>query len=243
MKRLGCKITGFLTGILIVGSGIALVAQEESSDIAPETSSEIPYEQQILRYGLEQLNYFKRALPELHAEVTSPDWMELGGSEKLRIVVKSVPKEWGATDEDVEDYIRRFDQYESIVPIDSRENFEMILGGTGEFLLTHVYLMDQGKESIQALVEVHEILWDDEDPSKLAEYEKCLNQTHAAMGTNTKSAFVDWLDRVEKITPSAEMMVPHVKLKGDFTRELVRVTTTEQLEAQRKCGPDWETDS
>lgn len=56
MKRLPRKITGLIAGLLLLGSAIALVAHEENIVETHKASSEIPYEKQILKLGLKNLN-------------------------------------------------------------------------------------------------------------------------------------------------------------------------------------------
>ena len=243
MKRLGWKITGILTGMLIVGSGIALVAHETSSDGTQETSNGIPYEPQILKYGLQNLSILKRELPNLYTAVISPQWMEMEGTDKLKLVVKSVPNVWGASDEEVDEYLSRIDQYESNVPDGEKENVGLIFGLVGDHLLRQVFYIEQHKGGTEALVDAYSIVWEDDDPSKLVEYEKCLNRTIETMGTNTKSAFMDWLDGIEKIASGKDMFLSHASLQSDTATEFVNLVSTEPLEAQQKCNPDWETDS
>ena len=243
MKRLGWKVTGVVAGVLLMGSGIVLVAHESSIDSTHEASSNIPYEPQILKYGLKNLIYLKRELPDLHAEVTSPDWMEMGGSDKLRLVVNSMTNVWGATDEDIDDYLSRIDQYESNVPVGKKGDVELIFGLLGEHLLIQFFLIEKHKETIQPLVDVYSILWEDDEPSKLTDYERCLDQTIVAMGANTKKTFAGWLDDIEEISASADMFDPLAKLHSKTASELVSWVTTEYSETQDKCNPDWEADS
>lgn len=240
MKRLGWKMTGLVAGILLLGSGI--VAHEEIGDGTQETTSGIPYEAQILKYGLDNLNTLKQVLPDLYKGVISPDWMEMEGSEKLQLVVKSVPNVWGANDEDVDDYLSRIDQYESKVPDGARENMGIIFGLMGEHLLRQVFYIEQHKENIQPLVEVYAILWEDE-PGKLVDYEKCLDRTVVTMTTMTKSTFNNWLDGVEEIATDSDMFRPHASLQSETATELVNWYSTESIKAVQTCNPDWEADS
>lgn len=182
-------------------------------------------------------------LPVLHAEVISPGWMELGGSDKLQLVVNSMTNVWGANEEDIKDYLSRLDQYESAVPADETKNVEMFFDSIAEHLLIQFFLIEQYKETIQPLIDVYSIIWEDEDPGKLVEYERCLNQNIVTMGTNTKKTFADWLDGVEKVTASTEMLEPHISLHSKAASELVNWVTIEHSAAQNKCNPDWESDS
>ena len=240
MKRLSWKLNGLMAAIVLLGSGI--VADETSNDDAHKTTSGIPYEPQILKYGLDSLNTLKRVLPDLYAEVISPDWMEMEGSEKLQLVVRSVPSTWGANDEDVDDYLSRIDQYESKVPVGVRGDVELIFGLIGEHLLIQYFLIEKLKETTQPLVDVYSILWEDE-PSKLMDYERCLDKTIVTVGANTKRTFAGWLDEVEEISASTDMFDPLARLHSKTASELVNWVTTEYSEAQNKCNPDWESDS
>ena len=242
MKIFGWKMSGLTAGILLICSGIVLAAQDESSDGTPEASREIPYEAQILKYGLENLNYLKNAVPDLHLKVTSPNWMELGGSEKLRIVVKSMSSTWGVDNEAIDDYVSRIDQYWSEVPDGEKSDVEMIFGLIGEHLLRQVFFVEQGKTSVQPLVDVYSIIWEAEDPEKLVKFEQCLNQSMAEMGTNTKLTFVDWLESIEKISDSTDLLTPHVSLHQSIATELVD-RVTEAYKAQSGCNPDLQADS
>ena len=241
MKRLHWKTTALIAGILLLCSGI--VAHEESGDGTLETTSGIPYEPQILKYGLENLNTLKRVLPDLHSKVISPDWMEMRGSDRLRLVVGSMTNVWGVNDEDIDDYLSRFDQYESNVPPEEKGDVELIFGLIGDQLLRLFFSIEQSKESTQALVDAYSILWEDDDPGKLVEYERCLGQTVVAMGVNTMKTFDDWLDGVEGIAASADMVASHVILHSKTTSEWVKSVSIESSEAQQKCNPDWEADS
>ncbi|MYD80969.1 MAG: hypothetical protein F4X44_10195 [Gammaproteobacteria bacterium] len=242
MKRLGWRITGLIAGLLLMGSGIALVAQEESIDDTHKASSEIPYEAQILRFGLKNLNYLKRALPELHAEVMSPDWTEMDGSDKLRLVVKHMTNVWGTEEEAIDAYLSRIDEYMAKVPVEEREDVNMIFGMIGRQLLTHVFYMEQNKESKKTMMEVQSILWEDDDPGKLVEYERCLGQTIVALGVGTKETFDDWLNGVEEIAAGTNMFKPHASLHSETASELIGVSS-KSFTAQLQCDPDWEADS
>ena len=241
MKSLRWKTAGIVAGILLVVSGIC--AHETSSDGTHQTASGIPYEPQILKYGLQNLNILKRESPDLYAEVISPDWMEMEGSKKLRLVVKSAPSVWGAKDEDVDDYLSRIDQYESNVPDEEKENVGLIFGLIGDHLLRQIFYIEQHKGNTQALVDTYSIVWEDDEPSKLVEYEKCLNRTIVTMGTNTMSTFMGWLDGIEEIASGTDMLTSHASLQSETATELVNWVSTEPLEAQQKCNPDWEADS
>ena len=239
MNRLGWKTTAHIAGILILGSGV--VAQEEIGDSTHEASSEIPYKPQILKYGLEKSNTLKRVLPDLHSEVISPDWIEMGGSDKLRLVVGSMTNVWGANDEDIDDFLSRIDHYESYVTEETKEAKEdvgKVFGLIGEHLLIQFFLIERHKETIQSLVDAFTIIWEDNDPDKLVEYERCVDQTIVAMGANTRRTFGDWLDGVEMTMPAKDMFVPLAILYSKASLELANWVTTDYAENLNKCNPD-----
>ncbi|MCY3883796.1 MAG: hypothetical protein OXG24_02655 [Gammaproteobacteria bacterium] len=242
MKGLAWKMSGLIAGSLLLSSGMALVAHEQSSADTHKASSGIPFEAQILKYGLSNLNYLKRALPELYVEVMSPDWMSLDGSDKLRLVVKHMTDVWGTDEEAIDDYLSRIDEYMARVPVEEREDVNMIFGMIGRQLLTHVFYMEQNKESKKTMMEVQSILWEDDDPGKLVEYERCLGQTIVALGVSTKETFDDWLNGVEEIAAGTNMFKPHASLHSDTASELIGVSS-KSFTAQLQCDPDWEADS
>lgn len=242
MKRLRWNMTGLIAAVLLWGSGIALSADEERGDDTHQTFSEIPYEAQILKFGLKNLNYLKRVLPELHAEVISPDWMKLDGSDKLWLVVKSMANVWGTEEDVIAGYLSRIDQYISNVPVEEKEDVNMIFGLIGRQLLTHVFYREQNKEAKEILLEVQSILWEDDDPGKLAEYERCLDQTTVALGISTIETFEAWLDGVEEIVASTDMLKPHVSLHSETASELMGVSS-KSITPHLQCDPDWKADS
>lgn len=242
MKRLGWKVTGLIAAVLLLGSGIALDAHEESSYDTHQTSNEIPFKAQILKYGLKNLNYLKRALPDLYAEVLTPNWMELDGSDKLRLVVKSMANVWDTKEGAIDKYLSRIDQYVSIVPAEEREDVDMFFGMIGQDLLSHVFLIEQNKDFAQRLVEEYSIVWEDDDSGKLVEFEQCLDQSIVAMGTDTKETFDAWLDAIEEMATGTNMLKHHASLQLETTAKFAGVIL-ESFKAELKCNPDWEADS
>lgn len=166
----------------------------------------------------------------------------MDGSDKLRLVVKHMTDVWGTEEEAIDDYLSRIDRYMSNVPVEEKEDVDMIFGMIGRQLLSHVFYMEHNKESKKINVEVQSILWEDDDPGKLVEYERCLDQTIVALGISTKETFDDWLDGVEEIVAGTDMLKPHVSLHSETASELIGVSS-KSLTAHFQCDPDWKADS
>lgn len=210
---------------------------DTGTDQVNKASYEISYEPQILQYGLENLNYLKRALPDLHSTVISTEWETLGGLEQLRVVASHSLINLGSSREDLEDYLARIDDYESSVPQSQREDLHGTFSSVAETLLREIMYFELDTDGIDVLIEVYSIIWEDSSPDRLSTFEECVYEASNHMKSNLVNIFEQWLENMEEIPINADLLVPHVRLRGNTISEL-NDNRTDSLKIREKCDQD-----
>ena len=202
-----------------------------------QASYEISYEPQILQYGLENLNYLKRAIPDLHSTVISIEWESMDGLEQLRVVTNHTLESLGASREDLDDYVGRIDDYESSVPQSEKENLHGTFASLAETLLREIMYFEVDTDGVDVLIDAYSLIWEDSPPDRLSTFEECLNEASNHMKSNVINIFEQWLESMEEIPTNADILVPHVRLRGNTISEFNK-NRINSLENRQKCDGD-----
>lgn len=225
--------------VAFVGSAVASEESAKATKIEFQSSTEIPYESQILQYGLKNLNLLKQAQPDLHSEVMSTNWESINGLEQLRIVASHTFDDLGLKPDDVNGYLSRIENYESNVLQPQKGQLHGVYAQVAETLLREFMYIEQDKDGISIFVDVYSIILEDSPPERLESFKECLNKTHDELITNLNPIVDEWLENMEEIPANEDILVPHVRLRAD----LITKSSNNRLAAQRqrmKCIKDAE---
>ncbi len=226
-----------LSLLIVCVHGDAESVTDTGTDQVNKASYEIPYEPQILQYGLENLNYLKRAIPDLHSTVISTEWETMDGLEQLKVVANHTLVSLGASREDLDDYIGRIDDYESSVPQSKKENLYGTFASFSETLLREIMYFELDTDGIEVLIDAYSIIWEDSPPDRLSTFEECLYESSNHMKSNLVNIFEQWLENMEEIPINADLLVPHVRLRGNTISEL-NDNRLDSLKIREKCDQD-----
>lgn len=205
--------------VAFVGNAVASEESVKATKIEFQSSTEIPYESQILQYGLKNLNLLKQAQPDLHSAVMSADWESINGLEQLRVVASHTFDGLGMKPDYVDDYLSRIENYESNVPQPQKSQLDGVYAKVAETLLREIMFIEQDKEGVSIFVDVYSIILEDSPPERLESFKECLNKTHDDLISNLYPIVDKWVDSMEEIPINEDILVPHVKLRADLILE------------------------
>ena len=233
MKTDMTRICSLLSLLLIV---VNIHANEDEMRSATEiqTSYEQPFESQILQFGLENLNYLKSGLPDLHSIVMSAKWETMNGQEQLQVVVDHALSNFGAEREDLDGYLARIDDHVSSVSQQQKVQLFGSLATVAETLLHEVMYFELDKDGMATLADTYSIIWKDSTPERLAGFRECLNGSADHMKASVLDIFGRWVDSMDEIPANADIVVPHVKLHAETKSELIQ-NRMDSLEYRKNC--------
>lgn len=219
--------------VVLLCIGIPALA-EKNDDLCCEEEGIDSSSWELLPAGLMRL--LKNSLPDLHLTVTSPGWETTDGLEQLRTVVKPTLGALGMKVKDIEDLLTRIDLYAASVPLEAKDGVNMAFRLVGSSLLTHFTAVEVMRDGADTMFEAYSLLHSESYPGALASYRECLDSSIEKMGTKTRLAIGDWIDRIEKESKEFDISTKNLLAHSDIAQKFIGIVHGDPtLSPQRVC--------
>ena len=212
----------FLALFALVVCRIASGQQDiECCDMEIDTSIENVIEFDESHWKAERLEILRTHLPDLHLQLTSPEWETTDGMQQQRISALATLKALGAESDEIDVLQEKINAYDQEVPDHARQTVRAALSSVGEALVDNFISIHMDRSQIvQPIIDAFEY-YEESHPKKLSRLNECLDVAIKKRGKVTMVHFENWVFSLESENPN--------KVGIDFDPALLSIQSSNTL--------------